>query len=166
MHIRPVGVLDAEHVLDWENNVPDWNTAENDVPYTVLDILNFIHELDDIEKVKQARWIICKNDGHAQIGAVDLTEIDFQKSEASVGVLVAHQANRGKGYAKQALQLLEREAKSLGITRLISTILPNNEVSIHLFQKCGFTKIGETDERFLIDGAYIQALVFEKWLKE
>ena len=166
IHIRPAGVLDAEHILDWENNVEDWNLEENEVPYSILDILNFIHELSDIQKVKQARWIICTNKGDRQIGAVDLTEIDFEKRKASVGVLIAREEDRGKGYAKQALKLIEQEASKLGLVHLISSILPNNEKSIQLFQKCGFRKIGKTNDRFLIDGVYIQALLFEKWLKK
>ena len=166
IYIRPVGVLDAENVLDWENNVKGWSFEDLDNPYSILDILNFIEELTNISEAKQARWIICSRQNDRPLGAVDLTEINFKKQEASIGVLIAQQEDRGKGHAKMALQLIEKEASDLGLKHLFSSILPDNKISIRLFENCGFQKIGKTNDKFLIDGVYIEALLFEKWLKK
>ena len=62
VYIRYIDVMDAEHVLDWENNVEGWNVEENETPYSIFDILQLIHELSDIQKAKQARWIICEKE--------------------------------------------------------------------------------------------------------
>ena len=165
-YIRYIDVMDAEHVLDWENNVEGWNTQENETPYSIFDILQLIHELSDIQKAKQARWIICEKDSGHQIGAADLTEIDFEHATASVGVLIAKKENRRSGFASQAISFIEEEARKLGIERLISTIFPGNKASIQLFEKCGFQKIGKSDDTYFIDGEYIEALLFDKWLKK
>lgn len=166
IYIRPIEVIDAVCVLDWENNIEDWNLSGEEEPYSLLDILNLIHELSDIKKAGQARWIICDGVNQRQIGVVDLTEIDFAAQTASVGVLVADKKDRKNGLGSFSLSFIEKEAEKLGIKRLISTILMTNEASLRLFEKCGFTKIGKSNDAYLIDGEYIEAMLFEKWLKK
>ena len=45
VYIRYIDVMDAEHVLDWENNVEGWNVEENETPYSIFDILQLIHDI-------------------------------------------------------------------------------------------------------------------------
>lgn len=161
IYIRPVTVLDAQFVLEWEND-PEWNNREEGGAYSIIDILQFIHELADVHKAKQARWVICSQKDDRPIGAVDLTEIDFIKQEASVGVLIHNKKDRRKGIALYSLQLLEVEAAKLGIRRLLSTVYESNEGSVNLFTKCDFEKIGNTDVQNFKDGTYIKAIIFEK----
>ena len=61
---------------------------------------------------------------------------------------------------------MEEEAEKLGVERLFSTIFPENKASIQLFEKCGFQKIGKSNDVYFIDGEYIKALLFDKWLKK
>ncbi len=166
IYIRPVEIDDAYHVLDWENNVEGWNMEQNETPYMLFDIVNLIYELQDVRKAKQTRWIICDSKDDRQLGAVDLTGIDFEKGEPSVGVLVADKEKRNRGIGRKALHLLEEQARELGLSRLLSGILPSNGASLHVFTKLGYRKIGETDESYFVDGVYIKALLFEKWLNE
>ncbi|MDX2362847.1 MAG: GNAT family N-acetyltransferase [Crocinitomicaceae bacterium] len=164
IYIRDITPLDAEFVQKWEND-PEWNFRENATPYSIMDILQFIHELGDVRKAQQARWIICETETDRPLGAVDLTEIDFAKKEASVGVLIAEKEDRRKGYAFQALELIEEKAKDLEIDRLISTVFKSNSGSLDLFIKNCFVKIGETDVPYLSEATYIKAIIFEKWVK-
>lgn len=165
-YIRPIDIPDALTVMHWENNPANWDASDNKSEYALYDIVRLIEELRDVRRAKQARWIICDTSTDDLIGTVDLFEIDFEKNEASVGVLVAEPANRGKGIASIALNLIEQEALKLGLIRLTCIIHPHNLASVRLFEKQGFGKIGITDDKFLNEGVYLEALIYEKWLKK
>ena len=108
--------------------------------------------------------MICSPELSEPIGVVDLTDIDFEVGVSGVGVMIADPIHRRRGLASKALKLLEIEAKNLKIHTLLSTILENNSASIQLFEKIGYEKIGATEEKYLVQGVYIQGLLFEKWL--
>ena len=164
--IRPVELSDALEVLKWENDVENWSSSINDSPFMLWDIVRLIEDLADVQKTKQARWIICDKKTDKLIGAVDLCEIDFEKGEAIIGVIVAEKQDRNKGIAFESLQLLEFEATKLGVKRLTCAIHPENKASLRLFEKLGFQKFGQTDDKYHCNGVYIEALLFEKWLKK
>lgn len=166
IYIRYVEFKDAELVLDWENNQENWAVSENDSPYSIYDVLVLIGELQDIRKVNQARWMICLSGSNKAIGNVDLTEIEFDKHESTVGILIADVIQRNKGYASLALELIERQAEELEINKLNCSIHSDNTASISLFEKNGFIKIGKLEKPAVKDGQNIDVLLFEKWLKK
>jgi len=164
LFIRPIEVSDAQLVLNWENNVEGWNMSETSELYTFFDILNLINDLQNVRTAKQARWMICSPKLEEPIGVVDLTDIDFEFGVSGVGVMIADSALRRQGLASKALKLLELEAKKLKLHTLLSTILEDNLASIRLFEQMGYKKIGAMEEKYLVQGVYIQGLLFEKWL--
>ena len=83
--------------------------------------------------------MICSHDGE-RLGTIDLSEYDGQK--ASVSILIFDLCNRRKGFAGNALQLAIDYAKSVGLTTLYATILPENIPSINLFEKADFKSAG------------------------
>ena len=54
------------------------------------------------------------------------------------------QSNWGKGYASEAaFASLEHGFKKLGLERVVGRVLPGNQASIRVLEKCGMTYIGE-----------------------
>ena len=166
IYIRPIELGDAVEVLRWENDVDNWSSSNNDSPYQLWDIVRLIETLQNIQVSKQARWIVCDSVTDKTIGAVDLCAIDFDTKEAIVGILIADPENRQKGSAFESLQLIEKEAINIGVHKLTCMIHPENKPSLALFEKSNFNKIGKSDDKYLSDGVYIEALLFEKWLKK
>jgi len=166
IYIRPIDIPDALTVLNWENNPDNWDASDNKEEYQLFDIVRMIEECRNINKICQGRWMICDKSNDALIGTTDLFDINFEKGEATVGVLVAEKENRQKGIAKKALELVEIEAKELEIFTLKCAIHPNNIPSVKLFEKLDFVKIGKTEEQYLNDGVYLQASIYEKCLKK
>ena len=164
--IRSIELGDAVEVLRWENDVENWSSTNNDSPYQLWDIVRLIESLQNITVSKQGRWMICDSKTQKTLGAVDLCAIDFKSKEAIVGILIADKENRGKGIASEGLELIEAEAINLGLDKLTCMIHPENKPSVALFEKCDFKKIGQSDDKYLSDGVYIEALLFEKWLKK
>ncbi len=155
--IRKAIFEDAECILEWENNEENWRVSDNDSPYSIYDILVLIGELQDIQKVKQGRWMICLSETQEKIGCVDLTTIDFVKKTAEVGILIADKKNRRKGYALKSLICLEKKAVELGLTKLKCRIHSANTASVELFKKCDYQQLNKVENGICF---------FEKWLKK
>lgn len=164
VHLRYIDKSDAEEVLHWENDLEDWNENAGEIRYSIIDISILIEELQDIRRAGQARWIIIA-DGE-KVGCVDLTEIDFNNSQASVGVLIADLSKRRRGIASKAIQLLEEEAKKINILKLVSHVKLENQKSINLFEKCAFQLLNEKEEITLDNGKTVEVRKLEKWLRE
>jgi len=47
-------------------------------------------------------------------------------------------AERGKGYGRQVLALLEREVKSLGLRRIRLNVFGHNQTARHLYEQMGY----------------------------
>ena len=73
--------------------------------------------------------------------------------------------NRRNGLATIAIQLIEGKADELGLERVKCVVHPGNQASVRLFEKQGFVKIGTTDRQFLNEGVYLNASIYEKWVK-
>lgn len=166
IYIRPIDIPDALTVLNWENNPDNWDASDNKGEYQLFDIVRMIEESQNIHKICQGRWMICDKRNDELIGTTDLFDIDFEKGESNLGILVAEKENRQKGIAEKALLLLEEEARKLEIFTLRCAIHPNNLASVKLFEKLEFVKIGKTEQEFVNDGVYLQASIYEKCLKK
>ncbi len=78
------------------------------------------------------------------MGAIDLFDFDPHHRRAGVGVLIADQSDRGKGYAAEALETLVIYGfEVLGLHQLWCNIAASNQASIQLFTSAGFTLVGE-----------------------
>ncbi len=87
---------------------------------------------------------ICLSESHEHIGNIYLRKVDWIARNAEMGIFIGVSAERGKGLGAAAIQLLVDHAfRDLGLRRLYSFILSDNERSIKVFSKCGFAVEGE-----------------------
>ena len=63
--------------------------------------------------------------------------------------VLVYAPHRGKGYGRQALQLLCQAAKDNGIAELYDEITADNP-AVSLFLNCGFTEVTRTEETVLL----------------
>ncbi len=57
---------------------------------------------------------------------------------AFVGDVIIEEEHRGKGYGKLIMQLVEEEAKALGLNRIGLHVFGYNETAIQLYKKLGY----------------------------
>jgi len=77
------------------------------------------------------------------VGLVDLFDFDPYHLRAGVGVLIARNEDRRKGYATEALKVLISYAfEVLQLNQLYANVSASNTASLRLFQNLGFTKVG------------------------
>jgi diamine N-acetyltransferase len=115
-----------------ENKSPDYH-----------DVASFINRQDTLIINNQQRWCIIENKSQLPIGCIDMYDYDVFHAKAAVGILIASNEHRNKGYATDALHLLQHLAfKHFALHQLYAYIGLHNEASFKLFQKSGYEAIG------------------------
>lgn len=166
LYLRAVESSDATMLYLWENNVDHWRIANTEVPFSMHAIHNLIEQYASIRTSGQLRLIICLNDSQLPIGAIDLYDINFRHGFATVGVLIAKQEDRNKGFAKEAFQLVINYAKEvLDLYNLQCFIQSDNLASIHLFEGLKFEKVGVRKEWYKFKNSRIDEICYQLCLK-
>jgi len=87
------------------------------------------------------------------LGTVGLHEIDWPNGSARVGLMIFRPADRGQGYAAEALAGLHRIAfGELGLHRLHANVIASNAKNLSRFIGLGYRFEGVMRERYLRDG--------------
>lgn len=142
--LRKLQISDVDFIYDLENNPANWEVSNTHQSFTKKEIVEFVVSEQNIFLNKQLRFIICLNQNEQPIGCIDLFEFDEQKKEVGIGVLIAENQYRNKGYATEALKLLISYCKNeLNVVHVFCNIFKKNTTSIRLFENCGFQFVEE-----------------------
>ena len=165
--LRALEPQDIDVVYGWENDTDLWRVSGTMAPFSRHSLMRFIEEQQfDIYATRQQRLIVEADvDGGAvAIGAVDVFDFDPQNRRAGVGVVVSREFRRC-GYAKEALQLLERYARDvLHLHQLWCSIGADNNASLALFRTAGYTECGRRLEWILSPNGPLDELFLQKLL--
>ena len=144
IYLRALEPEDLEFVYAIENNESIWNVSNTQTPYSRFLIRQYLKNAhQDIYEAKQLRLAICMNDTFEAIGLIDLFDFDPNNNRAGVGIVISNDAMRTSGIGSEALQLIINYAfNQLQLHQLYANIGSKNEISISLFTKFGFQKIG------------------------
>ena len=136
--MRALEPSDLELLYDWENDSSIWKVSQTITPYSKHILAKFLENAHlDIFTTKQLRLMIVK-DG-LSIGTIELFDYDPVNSRAGIGILIAQENERRKGYAKEALKLMiEYAFKHLKINQLYCNISSSNKISLNLFSSLDF----------------------------
>ena len=96
------------------------------------------------------------------IGTIDLFDFDPFHNRVGIGILIADEAQRRKGYASLSLQcLIEYCFTTLQLHQIYCNILANNCESMELFQKLGFVRIGIKKDWVKTADGYLDEFMFQ-----
>lgn len=147
IELRAIEPSDINLIYSWENDHEIWKVSNTLVPFSryLLEQYILTASNSDIYSAKQLRLMIDlieKGDLRRTIGTLDLFDFDPHNSRAGIGILI-DSSERGKGYAKLALQeLIHYAFNVLLIHQLYCNISSQNIISLKLFQDLGFQIIG------------------------
>ncbi|MEZ5071851.1 MAG: GNAT family protein [Bacteroidales bacterium] len=161
--LRALEPGDVELLYAWENDPAVWHLSSTLVPFSRHILRQYLDQAaQDIFTQKQLRLVICLRTDLRPLGTIDLFEFEPHHKRAGVGILIAEPADRGKGYARDALDALIAYAFSvLDLRQLHCQIAPENEASLSLFQKAGFRVTGRLEQWYNVDGAYRDMLFLQ-----
>jgi diamine N-acetyltransferase len=137
---------DLEYLFKWENNTEIWHLSNTLTPFSRYTLKQYIESSTaDIYEAKQVRFMIdLLAENNKTIGTIDLFEFDPYNSRVGIGILIADTAERGKGYAGDALEtVIHYVFDILKLHQVFCNIATDNQPSIALFKSKGFTAIGE-----------------------
>ena len=163
IRLRALEPEDLELLYEWENNDSFWiisNTVSPFSKYTLKLYLENSHK--NIYETGQLRLMIDLVSEKVTIGTIDIFDFDPFHKRAGVGILIANEAYRKKGYASMSLTcLVEYCFKTLQLHQLYCNIPANNCGSIELFMKQGFVQTGVKKDWIKISNGYLDEYLFQ-----
>jgi diamine N-acetyltransferase len=168
IRLRALEPEDLELLYEWENNDSYWvisNTVSPFSKYTLKRYMENSHK--SIYETGQLRLMIDIKEEKKTIGTIDIFDFDPFHGRAGIGILIADEAQRKKGYASMSLKcLIDYCFKTLQLHQLYCNILANNCESIDLFKKMGFAESGVKKEWVKTTDGYLDEYTFQLINKE
>lgn len=163
IYLRALEPYDADVLYKWENDTSVWNVSQTQIPFSKYMMKEFALADQDIYKHKQLRLIICAKETDAPIGAVDFFEFDPFHQRIGIGVLVASNLDKKKGFATEAIETTCNYAfKYLGVQQLFCSITENNTASLKLFDKSGFKVTGKKEKWIKFEDQFLDQYFLQK----
>lgn len=166
IYLRAIEPEDLDFLFKWENCVDIWQESNTLAPYSRFSIKDFIEKSisESVFEVGQVRLMICSLYDNSIVGTADIFDIDVVNSRAAVGLLIDSNY-RGKGYAKEALDMLCNYAsETLLLNQLYVHIATDNTSCLSLFAKSDFEESGILKNWVKVKGGYKDVFVFQKML--
>ena len=163
IYLRALEPEDLDFIYALENNESIWEVSNTQTPYSRFLIRQYLENAhQDIYEAKQLRLTICHNETAETLGLIDIFDFDPKNNRAGVGLLIGSQANRSKGIGSEALELvINYSFQQLQVHQLYANIGSDNEISLQLFTKFGFQKIGIKKDWNKVNNGYKDELLFQ-----
>jgi len=161
--LRALEPEDLELLYEWENNVSYWTISNTTVPFSKYTLKRYLEDSHkNIYETGQVRLMIEHIPDNATIGTIDIFDFDPFHKRAGIGILIANEQYRRKGYASMALKcLIDYCFGILMLHQLYCGIIANNCESIDLFKKLGFVQSGIKKEWIRTSDGYLDEYIFQ-----
>lgn len=163
IRLRALEPEDLELLYEWENNDAYWVISNTVAPFSKYTLKRYMENSHkSIYETGQLRLMIDLFAEKETIGTIDIFDFDPFHKRAGIGILIADEAQRRKGYASMALKcLIDYCFKTLQVHQLYCNILANNFESMDLFKKAGFIEAGIKREWVKISDGYLDEYMFQ-----
>jgi diamine N-acetyltransferase len=161
--LRAVEPEDLELLYLWENNDTLWSQSNTLVPFSKFTLKRYIdNSHKSLFETGQLRLMIDLSDEKKTIGTIDLFDFDHFHGRAGLGILIASEDDRHKGYATMAMSCIIKYAfTTLQLHQLWCNILETNKQSLALFEKSGFTICGKRKEWIKSENIYLDEYMLQ-----
>jgi diamine N-acetyltransferase len=161
--LRALEPEDLELLYEWENNISYWTISNTVVPFSKYTLKRYLEDSHkSIYESGQVRLMIDHIPDNTTIGTIDIFDFDPFHKRAGIGILIANEQYRRKGYATMALKcLIDYCFNILMLHQLYCGILANNCESIDLFKKVGFVQSGIKKDWIRASDGYLDEYVFQ-----
>jgi diamine N-acetyltransferase len=161
--LRALEPEDLELLYEWENNESYWTISNTFSPFSKYTLRRYLENSHkSIYETGQLRFMIDHIEDKITIGTIDIFDFDSFHKRAGVGILIANESYRRKGYASMSLDCLIKYCfETLQLHQVYCNIMSNNSESINLFQKLGFVRIGIKKDWIKISSGYLDEYMFQ-----
>lgn len=160
--LRQIEKSDAEAVFSYRSDALV-NRYQGWIPTSLSEVNYFINYKVSREINLPGTWVqfvLVKKDTGELIGDIGVHFLSADTFQVEMGCTL-NQLFHGKGYASEALkQVIHYLFNQLNKRRIIASIDPRNESSIRLYEKLGFRKEAHFRESILLNGEWVDDLVY------
>jgi len=144
IRLRALEPEDLELLYLWENDDSNWIISNTISPFSRFTLKRYLENSHkSIYETGQLRLMIDHIPDNATIGTIDLFDFDPFHKRAGIGILIADENYRRKGYASMALTCLSSYCfRTLHLHQIYCNIMGSNAESMELFRKHGFIETG------------------------
>jgi len=163
INLRALEPEDLELLYEWENNNAYWIISNTVAPFSKFTLKRYLkNSHKNIYETGQLRLMIDLIAEKKTIGTIDIFDFDPFHKRAGLGILIADEKERKKGYATMALKaLISYCFNTLQLHQIFCNILSNNCESMVLFQKVGFIQIGIKKDWIKTADGYLDEHMFQ-----
>lgn len=163
VRLRAIEPEDLELLYEWENSGTYWVISNTVSPFSRFTLKRYIENSHkNIYETGQLRLMIDNIEDNLTIGTIDIFEFDPFHKRAGIGILIANESYRRKGYASMSIKCLINYCfKTLQLHQLYCNILSTNIESLELFKKHGFMQTGIKKDWILTDKGYLDEYMFQ-----
>ncbi len=159
--IRPVSLKDVNEIFEYRSD-REANKFQGWIPETMNDVIAFIEKT--AKQINEAgTWfqlVIVEKGTQNVVGDIGVHFFDKENQQVEIGCTL-NKHFQSKGYATEALKrVIDYLFKDLYKHRVITSIDPANTDSIRLVERIGFRKEAHFVESLLINGKWVDDLVF------
>lgn len=159
--LRTLEPSDIDYLYLLENNPANWKVSNTLVPFSRDILIQYIQSAQDIFLVKQIRFVICDKVDKMHVGAVDLFDYDPINHRVGVGIII-EEKYRGRGFAQEALrEVINYCFDVLLVHNIYCNINTSNKVSINLFEKLNFERIGVKNDWVRVNGGWEDEAMYQ-----
>jgi diamine N-acetyltransferase len=164
VYLRALEQEDLDFLYLLENDTEFWEISGTQQPYSRHVLKQYLDNAHrDIYEMKQMRMAICTKEGEL-VGLIDFFDFDPKHQRVGIGLVIKDLENRKKGIGAEAVELICSYAfESLDVRQVYAHVLEDNEASVLLFEKSGFTRTGVKKDWIRSQGRFKDQYLFQKF---
>ncbi len=141
--LREIEKSDLAEINQWRNNPDIISNLGASFRFINLDIDCRWYENYINNRRECIRCAITFANDDKILGMVSLTSIDYINQSAKLHIQVGRKENQGKGIGTYAVrEMLLHAFDNMNLRRVELTVLSDNRIAKHLYEKCGFVLEG------------------------
>ncbi|MGY3775957.1 GNAT family N-acetyltransferase [Helcococcus sueciensis] len=163
--LRPILRSDLEKLNKWKNDEEIFMFLGGGFnPQSIDQQALWIDKIINIDD-KNKRFII-EVDSEA-IGLIGLYNIHNIYQNCEIGMYIGEKDFQGKGYAKDACNLIEKYAfEYLNMRKIKIFVVDDNSKALKFWRKLGYKIVGTLEEERYIKGQFRDLVIMEKFLQK
>lgn len=154
LKLIPLGVQHiSEDYVKWMNDPQVIEFLESGGDYTLDKLSVFLHEVEESDMLF---WAIHIKSSGKHIGNVKIDPINYKHKYAEYGIMMGDRKEWGKGYAKEASQLVINYcfSKALNLRKINLGVHSKNTPAVRLYKKMGFDTEGIYKKHVIVKNGY------------
>lgn len=149
----PLENIHSEYIVKWRNDPQISRLLFSSNSITMQSHSSWLEKYKSSDNRKEfVIYIIQKN---IPIGTIGISAIDNENRKAEYGIIIGEAEYTGKGYAKEASQLILKYAfEKLNLNKVFLKVFEDNTRAICMYKTLGFGVDGILRQDILKDGVY------------